>query len=372
MPPGSPDPETLVDRIYEAAVIPDRWVNLLGEISVVGAADAGALLVRRDDSWIGWRLSTGCPDPTEYFGSGAAARSITTPRLVGLRRPGFVADHEIFAEAEYRQDPLITDWAAPAGYFHGAATAIEIPNGDSIVVQVMRKERGPPFEPERLSKLDRLRPHLARAGLLANRWRLEQLRTAVEALNIVGLPAAVVGIGGRVAVANHLFESLTEHLVWLADGRFRFISAAASAALREHVARLNRPGSVGSGSFAVQGCEGAHPAVAHFVPVTGNARDLFGGSRALLVITPLGLRTGVHVDLLQALFDLTPSEAKVAAHLLKGRSITEIANSRAVSVETVRAQVKSVLAKSGAARQAEFIAWFGGSQLNPPPIEFPE
>jgi DNA-binding CsgD family transcriptional regulator len=172
-----------------------------------------------------------------------------------------------------------------------------------------------------------------------------------------------VGIGGRVAAANESFENMTEHLVWLAHGRFSFLSAAASDILREYVAQLNRPGAASARSFAVQGREGAQPAVAHFVPVRGDARDLFGAIGALLVVTPLGLRADIDVDLVQALFDLTPAEARVAASLLKGQSISEIAEGHRVSQDTVRTQVKSVLLKSGASRQAEFVAQFGSAQL---------
>lgn len=57
--------------------------------------------------------------------------------------------------------------------------------------------------------------------------------------------------------------------------------------------------------------------------------------------------------ILLAQFGLTRSEAEVAVALNAGHMIAEIAAFRAVSVHTVRNQVKSVLSKTSSRRQAE-------------------
>lgn len=358
------DDETIIDRIYAAAAVPEIWEDVLRDVARASAAVAGGLFLRREDAWTGWRLCD-CPDPSDYFET-SAHRSVTTPRLLAMRRNGFVGDHEAFTEADYRADPMITDWAAPLGLFHGAATAIQTPHGDTAIFQFMRRDGEECFEPETIARLDRFRPHLARAAMLSSRWRLERLRTTVEALQAVGLPAAVVASTGRTPVANAAFEALSDHVTWLADGRFRFACQSATDLLREATARLGARAPAAARSFALHAADGGKPAVAHFVPVRGEAQDLFGGDMALLVVTPLGERGQVDLDVVQALFDLTPAEAQVAAALLAGRSVGEIAAAQAVSPETVRTQVKAVLAKSGAGRQAEFVARFGAASLRAP------
>jgi DNA-binding CsgD family transcriptional regulator len=59
---------------------------------------------------------------------------------------------------------------------------------------------------------------------------------------------------------------------------------------------------------------------------------------------------------LEALFDLTPTEAKVASLLVEGRSVVDIARANKVSANTIRIQLKSVFAKTGARRQAELVS----------------
>jgi DNA-binding CsgD family transcriptional regulator len=53
---------------------------------------------------------------------------------------------------------------------------------------------------------------------------------------------------------------------------------------------------------------------------------------------------------------LTPAEARVVDALVAGRTVREIADGMAVSVETTRTHVKRVLHKAGVRRQAELIA----------------
>jgi DNA-binding CsgD family transcriptional regulator len=63
--------------------------------------------------------------------------------------------------------------------------------------------------------------------------------------------------------------------------------------------------------------------------------------------------------ILQAVFGLTPAETDIALQLHAGKSPDAIAASRKVSLETVRSQIKALLAKSGARRQAELVARVG-------------
>lgn len=67
-------------------------------------------------------------------------------------------------------------------------------------------------------------------------------------------------------------------------------------------------------------------------------------------------RPRVDSDQLGALFRLTQAEAAVAAALAAGRSARQIARCHAVAVDTVRTQIKAVLAKTHTHRQAELVA----------------
>jgi DNA-binding CsgD family transcriptional regulator len=58
---------------------------------------------------------------------------------------------------------------------------------------------------------------------------------------------------------------------------------------------------------------------------------------------------------LEALFGLTPAEARLAIRLSRGASLAAVADSHNISQHTARAQLKSVFAKTGVSRQAELV-----------------
>jgi len=96
--------------------------------------------------------------------------------------------------------------------------------------------------------------------------------------------------------------------------------------------------------------------VLHVIPVSRNARDVFPGMDAIVALVPINFPGLPFKPLLQNLYDVTQAEAKIAEGLLNGLSAKELAASGGVSIETVRSQMKSLLSKTSATRQAEFIA----------------
>jgi DNA-binding CsgD family transcriptional regulator len=112
-------------------------------------------------------------------------------------------------------------------------------------------------------------------------------------------------------------------------------------------------------SIPVSGSESAPPFVAHVVPLRGAGLDLFTGALSIMFLTPVVPNSSVPPELLQALFDLTPAEARVASQVTEGRSIELIALSTGLSHNTVRTHLKSVFLKTGVQRQAELVSLLG-------------
>jgi DNA-binding CsgD family transcriptional regulator len=59
---------------------------------------------------------------------------------------------------------------------------------------------------------------------------------------------------------------------------------------------------------------------------------------------------------LRAVFQLTPTEARIAQALANGKTITEIASAHRATLQTVRKQLKIIFAKTGTNRQAQCVA----------------
>lgn len=357
------DMEPLCERIYEAAIDAESWPEVLQDIASASRCAWGALLTRRSDAWIGWRISPGdAPAVDAYLRSGGPQRSITTERLFAVGHPGFIGDHEHFTEQERVTDGYF-QWAEEHGFGHGAATGFQLNTGDLAVVQVMRRTGERPFDTRELQELDRFRPHLARAAMLAARWRMERLRAATEALALVGVPAVVLSAECRVMAANSLAQNLTAHLIWLARGGLALTDSTASAKLKRHVCACANSRSIESASsFPAWDDERKAPMVVHVVPLKGDRRELFEGGLALVLFPDASAPNQPNPELIREIFDLTAAEARVAAQLAQGRSVEQIASAHGVSLSTVRSQAKSILHKLGAHRQSEIAARLVGAR----------
>lgn len=108
---------------------------------------------------------------------------------------------------------------------------------------------------------------------------------------------------------------------------------------------------------------GENAVIAHLVPIKRAAHDIFAGAFSVLVVTPLAAPQSPSEDLLNGLFDLTPAEARVARSIVDGKTVESLASNLGLSRETVRTQLKSVLAKTGTDRPSELIHLLVGKKL---------
>jgi len=77
-------------------------------------------------------------------------------------------------------------------------------------------------------------------------------------------------------------------------------------------------------------------------------------SAAVFVSDP-ELEESTSQQILGELFDLTPAESRLATLLARGLSLSDVSRAQNISQHTVRAQLKSIFAKTGVSRQAELV-----------------
>ena len=117
-------------------------------------------------------------------------------------------------------------------------------------------------------------------------------------------------------------------------------------------------------SIPIAATEAGPAAILHLIPVRGEAHDLFGGG-LIAVLTRIG--SGAHVPdtaMLHGLFDLTPSEARLAASLATGLTLKEAAEAGQLQVSTARSYLENVLRKTGTRQQSQLVALLKGSRFS--------
>lgn len=359
--------ETLTDNIYEASVVPSRWQGVLDDLTRISDA-YGAMMFMVRAGELRWLSSTAAERTVaEYVAEGWPRIAGCGLRLFERQEAAWLGHVDLYTPEEIEganADPVFTEFLRPRGLGHGAGTGIWVPSGDRIAVVVERRwERGIP-EPELITQLDSLRPHLARAAFLSARLALERLCTLASALETVGLPTAVLGPAGRLLATNELLEKLMPRVLRERHGQVEIAASAANALFvtalmtfpRQYDARAVR-----SIPIAARGDD--PPMIVHLVPIRGHAHDFFLGARCILIVTPVVPAEVPTADVIQGLFDLTPAEARVAT-AVAAREPTETTAARlGVRAETVYAHSKAILRKTGLHRSSDLAALLAGAAL---------
>jgi DNA-binding CsgD family transcriptional regulator len=355
----------LIDRIYEAGAIQETWSHVLDTLSKKYECTGGVLFAHGANGSHSW-ISTPDMRPMleEFINDGWAAINQKPKRISALNYSGFINDLDVFTPEEIEADPVYSQFYPSRDLGWAAGTMVPAPSGDTLVFSFERAFRKGPFEDTELIELDALRPHLARAALLSSRLEMQRIHAMTAALELIGLPAAVLRSGGKLYASNALFERFIPAVVQDFRDRLVLVHKGADAIFLDTLSRLASEDAPGqSRSIAIPAKDDLLPVIAHVIPVRGRAGDIFSQATALMIFTSVDKQLVPSAEVLQGLFDLTPAEARVARGIVEGKTIETIALSKGVSRETVRTQVASVLAKTGLNRQVELVALLSGQGI---------
>jgi DNA-binding CsgD family transcriptional regulator len=360
---------SIEDAIYEAALVPDLWPDVLDQIATL-ATSKGAVAFCVGDA-VRWTSSPGIHDDmTTFVTGGWLGRNTRVSEgmrngVFGAHR--FVVDEDIYGGDHYVADPMYAELFLPLGYGRSAGAGMILPHGDALVISVEKSFASGPVPPPALSDLDRLYPHLMRAAMVGGRLAFERLKSAVDTLAKLGMPAVAVDAGGRAIVGSPLWDSASAD--WTTAGRDRLVLHDANAN-RQLAAALDRAtlAENGVGSIALRQRSGAR-AILQVIPVRRTANDLFARAAAVLVLSAPRDRGLAGLEVVQSLFDLTPAEALVAMGVANGRAPKDIARDTGKSVATVRNQVKAVMRKTGVNKAIELTGLLVDAVRHVPPGE---
>jgi DNA-binding CsgD family transcriptional regulator len=350
--------ESLVDQIYEAGVVPDHWPQVFDRLAEMADAE-GTMLFAVAPGAPRFISSARIHDRIDrWTKSPFAQRNPRSDRLIPPDETRFLTDLDKFTLEELENESFYTDILRPSGLGWCAGTSVRAPSGDTLVLSIEKAWAKGPVPRAVAEQLDELRPHLARAAVLAGRLGFERARTAVATLEMIGLPAAAVTQAGRVVAANPGFLGSAPAVHVGAHEQVQFGAATVQQMFLEALARPTSLARTGR-SIPVAGTAESPPLIAHVLPLRLAGLDVFAGAVSILFLTPLTPQSSPAPEMLQALFDLTPAEARITSMLIDGNTVDTISKTHSVSLNTVRTQLKSVFQKTGVDRQVDLVSMLG-------------
>jgi DNA-binding CsgD family transcriptional regulator len=167
----------------------------------------------------------------------------------------------------------------------------------------------------------------------------------------LSVPMLVVDAAGRVLTSNAAASAVLEagRGLTLHEGAVRCTAPGKQRALLGLLAAACAPDMARAAGMLSLGalCGRASPVVVA-LPARGHA--------LLVLIDPARDKTAIEPHLLEALFGLTPAEARVVGHLATGLALEQVCALLGISVATGRTHLRHVFDKTGTERQGELIS----------------
>lgn len=347
----------IVDLIYETAFVPELWKKLLSDLSDTSGSICGTLFLFGDKgSARGVTLDILDDLLAEFLVNPDLRFSTAVVRMCDTKPNSFVEVDDYLTAAEIEQDPARRRLRARGIGAH-ICTAVPMPTGELAIYVFQKALDAARYEPDAIGRLNSLRPHLARAALVASRLGLERAKGTAAALEALGLAAAVC-INGRAVATSHgfdrypdLFRSGAGDRVMLAHGQANELLQSAFLTSDARTAALSVR-SIPIGADTESG-----PGVLHVIPLRRAARDIFSGGDTILVFTPVTVSELIpSPSVLGGLFDLTPAEAKLAVSLASGQPLKAAADASDIKFKTARSYLEQIFRKTGTNQQSQLVA----------------
>ena len=361
----------LIADIYDAAIEPARWPEVLGSArDFVGGLSAAIFAKSLSGTAAGIYHDDGVMDPHYkrlYFEKYARIDPSNALHLFAeLEQPVSTAD--IMDYDEFHQSRFYLEWGAPQGLADFLTAPIEKRGDWAAMFGVFRHQRHGPVDDSARQRMQLLVPHVRRAVLIGRVVEEGSLQAASFRDTLDGLASGLFFVdgGGRIVHANVAgSEMLAEGIaVRSSIGRLVTSDRVATAALADiFAAAPTGDAAVGTKGISVPIEAGGDHFVAHVLPLTSGARRGTGrdyAATAAVFVQRAALHTPAAPEVIARTFGLTLSELRVLLTVAQAGGVAETAETLGIAEATVKTHLHRVFAKTGTARQADLVRLLAG------------
>ena len=346
----------VVDRLYEAALLPAAWPQALEEL----AAACGAT---------GATISRGAiPEPALASPNLEAStreyaaqwwRHDDRARRVAARFQGYpLTEADIVKPDERRRDPFYQEFLKGYGLETFAAVLLDPLPGMRLGLMVERGAK--PFTKRELEALSILSRHVSRALAATARLGLTEAFANDHAVAAEHTPYGMIFLDreSKVRYANASAQRLLGDGLVVKDGVLLAAAPGSQAELDRLIARI-RPGSPDPDGMAFLGRQSGKGPLAllgvPLRPIQDRILDRLGIASGGVLLLVYDLAAGGMPSVARALqqMGLTPAQARIAEAVGKGSSLRAAAELVGVVESTARTQLKAAYARLGLGRQSE-------------------
>lgn len=347
------------EDIYDAALDDDCFVRLSSVLSNALGARSGVLHWRHADASEGEVSQSGyfSAEQMAHYGRHFASDDLWSNAVQVAPTANRAWNCEqLIPGPVYERSAIYNEWIRPMGddTFHCMGAVIRADWG-TAEIGLHRGRSQPAFDEDTVGLLTEHLSHIQRMlGIRARLVATDRRRAeTVGALNALAQGVMTLDAGGKLLHCNEAAEAILRRGdgVYLQRGMLCARSTSDNSALKAAIARAAEPSGAQACEAIARGQGGRYYCLSLVAVSAGVAgRQIIvalSDSSAIDESLPARLRT---------LFNLTESEAFLAVRLSQGATVSEVAEEKGTTADTVRTQLKSISSKMGCRRQAEIVA----------------
>jgi DNA-binding CsgD family transcriptional regulator len=360
---------TLIGRIYDAALDPTSWTDVLSGVTDFVEGHATGLLSKNSVTRAGnayYHVGV-APDDMQRYATYAHFDPMATLPLFEVEQ--IVSTVDLVPYDEFREGRFYREWAEPQGFIDAANALLEKSVESCAYLSIIRNKTQGLVDDAMRRRMAMIVPHVRRAVLIGKVIDLKRAEATTLADVTDGLSAAMFLVDGsaRIVHANVAGRTLLDERDFLRSigGRLVSADAATDQTLREtFAAAAGGDRALGRKCIAMPlvGPDGERY-VGHLLPLTaGKRRD--AGARhdavAALFVRKAGLEMPSVPEVIAKTYKLTPTELRVLLAIVAVGGVPEVATTLGMGETTVKTHLGRLFDKTGTRRQADLVKLIAG------------
>lgn len=367
----SEEVSSLIGEIYDAALDPALWVNVIARAAGFVQGPAGALFSKDAVSKTGNVVYHFGIDPhfeRLYFDKYIKLDPLTIGHFFAeIGEPVAVGD--LMPYEEFVESRAYTEWGRPQGLVDVLNVALDKTVTSAAMFCIFRHERDGRVDDEMRRRMRLIVPHMRRSVMIGRVISLKAADAASLSDTLDGMSSATLLVDAEARIVH---ANLNGHVMLTAgdvlsatNGRLAAFDSQANLALREVCV------AAGNGDIAI-GIKGidvllmsrrGERYVAHVLPLTSGARRRAGvryAADAAIFVHKAELATPSAPEVIAKSFGLTPTELRVLLAIVEVGGIAETAEALGITANTVKTHLQRLYAKTGADNHAQLVRLVAG------------
>jgi DNA-binding CsgD family transcriptional regulator len=363
LPDSRADPASVASQFYAAATGAGEWSHALSALATLTGSFTGELLgFGRDNALAFYCHNAIAPDLIEDFIAARGHDPAVNSRVrLGLQANPFdILDERDFTTSlDIERNPEYGQYLQKIDGTHLCLGNLLREDGMTVGLTVIRTAaQGNISETERRAFAD-VMPHVRAAVRTHLLLEDRQMAIVADTFEAVSGCAFVCAANGTLHALSSAAEALLRNGGWLTVRDSVLVAQTTRDTRRLHAAihaavLAGSGGSTLSRPFAIRN-EAGHLLPLEAFPYVASG-SLRGPGLAILLAKPskdVGLKAA---ETARILFQLTEREAAIAAELVRGQTVAEIATAKGIAVGTIRVHLRNIFEKVGVNNQAQVVA----------------